>query len=242
MFLGGVMGEVVELRARHARASAGSGSEAESGPAQSSADTSPPLKVLIASIAAQSGRTRRRRYRLTLTRDLPIPAATSSSESPRADMKSDRCMLADVHPTHIAGQALCTSGVIYGPEIGVHPVYMAPKSNLAVKERVVSRLKPDPKYGKTFIRDWRTFRALTLEQLAERVDVTHATLSRIERGLQPYNQALLEALADALATDTASLLIRDPRDPTGIWSIWDRANQGQRRQIVEIAETLLRTG
>jgi transcriptional regulator with XRE-family HTH domain len=72
--------------------------------------------------------------------------------------------------------------------------------------------------------------------------MTHASLSRLERGLQPYSQGLLEALAVALQTDAASLLIRDPTDPEGIWSVWDQASPSERRQIVEIAKTLIRTG
>jgi transcriptional regulator with XRE-family HTH domain len=87
---------------------------------------------------------------------------------------------------------------------------------------------------------------MTLEQLASRVGeatgegFTHASLSRIERGLQPYSQAVLEALADALQTDPASLLIRDPSDPEGIWSIWDQAKPGQREMIVEMAHTVIK--
>jgi len=105
---------------------------------------------------------------------------------------------------------------------------------------VVSRLKRP--FRRTFIRSWRTHRNLTLAQLAQRVGTTHATLSRIERGLQPYNQPLLEALAEALQTDPASLLMRNPDDPEGIWSVWENAKEGQRRQIVEIAKTLVKTG
>jgi transcriptional regulator with XRE-family HTH domain len=90
----------------------------------------------------------------------------------------------------------------------------------------------------TFLRQWRKARGLTLQALAERVETTHATLSRIERGLQPYSQELLERLADELAEgDVASLLIRDPSDPEGIWTVWDQAKPGERRQIVEIAKT-----
>lgn len=142
-------------------------------------------------------------------------------------------MAPNVHPTHNEGQAPCTPSVVYALGMPVHPAYMA-------QAKVVSRLKPDPLYGSTYIRAWRTHRGLTLEQLAERVGVTHATLSRIERGKQPYNQVLLESLADALQTDAASLLIRDPEDPDGIWSLWDRAGPGTRRQLVDIAKTLLK--
>lgn len=99
-----------------------------------------------------------------------------------------------------------------------------------------------------FLRAWRKSQDLTLEQVAERVmllgaerrdalddplssprSMTHATLSRIERGKQPYNQPLLEILADIYMTDPASLLMRDPSDPEGIWSIWDRLKPAQRQ-------------
>jgi transcriptional regulator with XRE-family HTH domain len=114
----------------------------------------------------------------------------------------------------------------------VHHVYMAKK--------VVTRFKP--KLRPIFLRQWREYRGLTLEQLAESIGATHATLSRIERGKQPYSQAILEALADRLSTDVASLLMRDPADPNAIWSIWDQAKPGERRMIMDIARTIVKTG
>lgn len=105
------------------------------------------------------------------------------------------------------------------------------------------RPKPkQPQYRKTFIRHWREYRGLTLERLADRLGTTHASLSRIERGRQPYGQALLEAIAEALQTDTASLLIRNPQDPDGIWSIWDEAKPAERSMIVDIAKRVIKTG
>lgn len=83
---------------------------------------------------------------------------------------------------------------------------------------------------------------MTLEQLGEAVDMSHAQLGRIERGLQPYNQALLEALAEVLATDVPSLIMRDPTDDSGIWSIWDHAKVGERQMIVDIARAIVKTG
>jgi transcriptional regulator with XRE-family HTH domain len=108
-------------------------------------------------------------------------------------------------------------------------------------KQVKTRFKRKP-FRRTFIRDWRKHRGLTLARLADRVGTTHATLSRIERGVQPYNQPLLEAVADALGTDPSSLLNRNPQDPDGIWTIWENAAPGVRRQIIEIAKTLLKTG
>lgn len=71
--------------------------------------------------------------------------------------------------------------------------------------------------------------------------MTHASVGRIENRKQPYSQAILEAFADELTNgDVASLLIRDPSDPEGIWSIWDQAKPAQRIEIVEHAKITLR--
>lgn len=108
-----------------------------------------------------------------------------------------------------------------------------------------------------FLRAWRKARDLTLEQVAERVEtigrnraengapelvmprsMTHSSLSRIERGLQPYNQALLEILAEVYQTDPASLLMRNPIDPDGIWSVWERLAPAQRVEAVAMLAAL----
>lgn len=96
----------------------------------------------------------------------------------------------------------------------------------------------------TYLRQWRQQRAKTLVQVAEELHMTHGQLSRIERGIQPYNQELLERLADIYNCSPVDLLIRDPSEPTNIWSIWDQAKPGERRQIADVAEALLkgRTG
>jgi transcriptional regulator with XRE-family HTH domain len=98
------------------------------------------------------------------------------------------------------------------------------------------------KFRRTFIREWRQHRNLTLEQLAERLEMTASHLSMLERGQRGYAQDTLEAIAEALQTDAASLLVRNPNDPEAIWSVWEQAKPGERRQIVEIAKTLIRTG
>ena len=108
-----------------------------------------------------------------------------------------------------------------------------------------------------FLREWRKQSGLTLEQAADRVErasearvdggpgtrpisMTHATLSRIERGLLPYSQGLLEVLAEVYRTDRASLIMRDPCDPEGLWSIWEQLKPVERRQAVEVLRALHR--
>lgn len=117
-----------------------------------------------------------------------------------------------------------------------------------------------PEKPRHFLREWRKHREMSLEQVAERVmllgveerfrladpdsrpkTMTHATLSRIERGLLPYNQLLLEILADIYGTSPASLLMRDPSTPDAPWSLADqivRLTDAKRRQVIAFLAAL----
>jgi transcriptional regulator with XRE-family HTH domain len=61
-----------------------------------------------------------------------------------------------------------------------------------------------------FIREWRLFRGFTQQQLADMLDTTKTSISRIEDLKQGYTQDFLEACADALGTHPGILLIRRP--------------------------------
>ena len=98
------------------------------------------------------------------------------------------------------------------------------------------------RFRRTYIREWPKHRGLTLEKVADPAGYDARPHLHLERGQRGYTQETLEAVASALQTDVASLLMRDPSDPEAIWSIWDQAKPGQRRQIVEIAKTLVKTG
>jgi transcriptional regulator with XRE-family HTH domain len=98
------------------------------------------------------------------------------------------------------------------------------------------------RFRPTFIRQWRDHRGLNQEQLADRLGMTQSHLSMLENGKRGYTQETLEAIADALQTDAASLLMRNPQDGDAIWSIWEQAKPGERRMIVDIAKTVTKTG
>lgn len=97
-----------------------------------------------------------------------------------------------------------------------------------------------PSHRPTFIRQWRQHRGYSLDKLADMVPMDKSNLSKVERGILPYNQEMLERLADALMTDPASLLMRDPSNPEAIWSLWERALPGERRQIEAMVESLIK--
>lgn len=71
----------------------------------------------------------------------------------------------------------------------------------------------------TYIRAWRKHRRYTLEDMVGRLEVlgvaiTGASISRIERGEQPYSQDTLEAIAEALDVSVADLIENDPTIPS----------------------------
>lgn len=105
-----------------------------------------------------------------------------------------------------------------------------------------ARPRPKPQRRRTFIKEWRKFRNLTQEALAERVGMVVSNIAQLEQGRQGYSQAGLEAIADALRCDAGQLLTVDPTKDDAIWSIWDNAKPGQRLMIVEVAKTILKTG
>ena len=90
--------------------------------------------------------------------------------------------------------------------------YAASRQGLGMAKRQVAP-RPKGQFRPTFIRQWRKYRGLTLERLA-----------------------------DALQTDVASLLMRDPTDSEALWSIWDHAKPGERKMIIDIAKTVTKTG
>lgn len=95
------------------------------------------------------------------------------------------------------------------------------------------------KRSRHFIREWREHRKLTQDQLAERLETSKTSISRIETGKQPYTQDTLDRLAWALRCSPADLLMRNPLDPEAPWSIWDSLKPAQRRQAIRLLKALV---
>lgn len=121
---------------------------------------------------------------------------------------------------------------------------MACVSNQGMKKNAHKGNQPPARqrFRPTFIAQWRDHRNLTQEQLANRLGMTQSHLSMLENGKRGYTQETLEAIADSLGTDVASLIMRNPLDGDAIWSIWENAKPGERRMIVDIAKTVTKTG
>lgn len=103
-------------------------------------------------------------------------------------------------------------------------------------KKVVPRFKPQRR--RIFLKEWRKYRGMTQEQLAEAAGMVVSNVAQLEQGRQGYSDKGLEALADALRCTPGQILMVDPTKDEAIWSIWETANQGDRQKIVDIARTI----
>lgn len=98
---------------------------------------------------------------------------------------------------------------------------------------------PKRSKGLPLLSKWRKYRdGMTQERLAERTGLTQGMISQLETGKSDYTGGMLENLCYALRCDPPDLLWRDPTDPEGIWSIWDRLKPAQRRQAARLLKAL----
>ena len=107
---------------------------------------------------------------------------------------------------------------------------------------MAARFKVETYRHPHFIREWRRYRGLTQEQLAEKLGLTKGSISRVENGEVPYSQDLLEALSTALDTEPGSLLMRPPTESEALWLLWSKAQPAERKQLTEMARVIVKTG
>jgi transcriptional regulator with XRE-family HTH domain len=95
---------------------------------------------------------------------------------------------------------------------------------------------------RNFVKEWRLYRGLTQEQLADRAGMSVGNISQFERQLQGFSDEGLQALAEALQTEPGYLLMVNPKADEPIWSIWEKAKPAERQMIVDLAKTVVKTG
>jgi transcriptional regulator with XRE-family HTH domain len=97
-----------------------------------------------------------------------------------------------------------------------------------------------PKKGppRHYVREWRKFRNLTQERLADRTPYTPGAISQLETGRTHYTQSMLEALADALQCTPGDLLSRNPFKEGEVISLWDQLPEDKRDIARRMLETL----
>jgi transcriptional regulator with XRE-family HTH domain len=101
----------------------------------------------------------------------------------------------------------------------------------------------DSNGGPNHLRAWREFRGLSQEELAEKAGTSHQVIGYLERGRTQLSAKWLRKLAPALDTTPGMLLDHDPTMLSAdVIDIWTHATEREKRQIADIARTLVRTG
>lgn len=108
----------------------------------------------------------------------------------------------------------------------------------AIPKRVIPRFKTRVR-RRTFFKEWRKKRGLTLEQAAEAAGMTAGNLSAMERGAQGYTQDGLESLSDAYKVPPGWLTDVNPETMGEILPIWEAAKPADRQKITDIARTIV---
>lgn len=98
----------------------------------------------------------------------------------------------------------------------------------------------------SYIREWRKKHHLTLDQVADRLAVfddphlpkTGASLSRVETGKQPYNQRLIEALAEVFACEPHELLGKNPLIENTVIDMVAKLDAKRQSQLVAFIRAL----
>lgn len=216
-------------RQRHTRASSGSKTRRKS-----LAVTSPSVTVAIFSATSREGQ--------------PLPSQSEviqPAETPIETAKSPRLIDLDSrYSANFMAEAFTISKTLPQANISVSLCRLDPDPNPSFS---MGKAKPKPaekplkkgKFRPTFIRQWRKKKGWSLATLGEKVGMTGGNLSEIETGNTGYTQVTLEGLATALGCLPVDLLTRGPDDPEGIWTLWDRADNFQRVQILAMVEAFL---
>lgn len=91
---------------------------------------------------------------------------------------------------------------------------------------------------RNYLRQWREYRKMSQEQLAERVGTTKAVISLLENEKRPLSSKWLRKLAEALDTQPGHILDHDPNElPADVFDIWSRIAKQDRAQAARILRT-----
>jgi len=104
--------------------------------------------------------------------------------------------------------------------------------------------------GKTYIKEWRKKRGISLRKLEGRLEtspggeplITHVSINRIENGEQPYSQEILEALAVALDCTPADLISVNPFKEGEVVDLMRHLSGDKYEQAIEFLKFLNRAG
>ncbi|RKF23355.1 XRE family transcriptional regulator [Altericroceibacterium spongiae] len=101
--------------------------------------------------------------------------------------------------------------------------------------------RDDKNGGPNYLRAWREFRHMSQAELAEAVGTNQNMIGYLESGERGLSAKWLRRLAPALKTQPGFILEHDPSTlPTDIIEIWVNASAEERKQLISVAQALVR--
>lgn len=103
----------------------------------------------------------------------------------------------------------------------------------------------ESKYKRTYIKEWRNKRGLSLRALAARMEakdgeelISHASIGRIEKGQQAYTQPILEALSHALNVSVIELIENDPNTDGEVIDFLKTLSESQKQMALKMLKSI----
>ena len=94
-----------------------------------------------------------------------------------------------------------------------------------------------------YLRQWRQFRGLTQQQLADAVNTSKTVVSEMERFNLQLSPKWLRRFAPVLRTQPGHIIDHDPADlDNDIIDIWSRIDEQDREQALRVLRSFERTG
>lgn len=101
-----------------------------------------------------------------------------------------------------------------------------------------ANMKKKPGHGTHFLKEWREFRKMTQEQLAEAVGTSKSVISEKESSARGLSNKWLERLAPVLGVQKGWILEQDPnRIGADLLEIWGSIAEADRPRVLAILET-----
>lgn len=104
----------------------------------------------------------------------------------------------------------------------------------------IGRKKP-LKLRRLYLKEYRERAGLSQDQLAERMETTKATISRIENGRRDYTGGFLEAAANALGLADGSVFYHPPAEGD-VFGKLASASPSERERAIAVMDAALKTG
>lgn len=94
-----------------------------------------------------------------------------------------------------------------------------------------------------YLKEWRKFRRMTQQELADRLDTSKSVISDMERGELQLSPKWLRRIAPILQTQPGHILDHDPESlDNDIIDIWAHIAVTDRDQAIRVLKSFVKTG